>query len=408
MSLETSPERVSGASVDQLAPRPTGSSGAATTERPSRRVLITMSDTGGGHRAMSKAIAGALERRYGQAAEVLIEDAFGLPPRTLLERVTRLYGPVIRFAPWFYGLLYHALDNRERYDAFARLTTSRTQRKLASRLAALRPDVVVSTHPLINRPLLRAIAETGHEAPVFASVSELVSVHVSWVEPGLALLNTATTESYQAVLKWGAKPGIVRCVGLPVAERFGHVEPTPAELREAMGLQPDRFTALLMGGGEGAGGIEAIVRAIQQTDLAIQLIVVCGHNQRLRDRLVRMSLRTPAFVFGFVDTIPELMHAADVVVTKGGPQSIAEALVAGRPVILTQTLPGQEEGNGSFVESRGVGFRPAPARRLIENLGRLVNDPDLRAWMTMNAVRHGRPAAAEQVAAMVAGLAGLA
>lgn len=365
------------------------------------RVMIAMSDTGGGHRAMSSALAGALERRYGPAVQVFIEDVFAISPRTIPERVTRLYGPLIRVAPWLYGWMYHSLDTQRRYDVFSGLTKGRTRDKMQRLLERIRPDVIVSTHPLANRPLLDAIHLNGGSVPVVASVSELVTVHVSWVEPRLSLLNTATTESYQSVLRWGARPEIVRCVGLPVDERFGTVEPSPAELRQAMGLAPDRFTALLIGGGEGAGGIEAIVRRIQKTDLPVQLVVVCGRNESLRQRLIKSKLRTPTFVLGFVRTIPELMHAADVVVTKGGPQTIAESLVAGRPVILTQTLPGQEEGNGTFVESRGVGFRPGSVRRIVDNLAHLVNDPDQRAWMTANARRHGRPQAAGKLAEMV-------
>ncbi len=370
------------------------------------RVMIAMSDTGGGHRAMSQAMAGALERRYGQAVQVYVEDVFALPPRTVAEHVTRLYGPVIRAAPWFYGWLYHFLDHNRRYSTFSELAARRTQKKICCLLESIKPDVVVSTHPIANRPLLDAIEESGRPIPVLASVSELVTVHVSWVEPRLRLLNTATTESYRAVVRWGAKPSQVRCAGLPVSERFGAVLQSPEELREAMGLDPRRFTALLMGGGEGAGGIETIVKLLQKTDLPIQLIVVCGRNHKLRARLENTSLRTPSRILGFVTTIPELMHASDVVVTKGGPQSIAEALVSGRPVILTQTLPGQEEGNGMFVESRGVGFRPGSAPRVVENLGRLVLNPDERIWMTSNAHRHGRPEAAGQVAEMIVSIAG--
>ncbi len=369
------------------------------------RVMIAMSDTGGGHRAMSQAIAGALQRRYGPSVEVYVEDVFALPPRTIAERITRLYGPVIRAAPWFYGWLYHFLDHNRRYATFSELAGRRTQEKIQCLLGSIKPDVVVSTHPIANRPLLDAIQMSGRDIPVLAAVSELVTVHVSWVDPRLRLLNTATTESFQAVVRWGAKPSQVRCAGLPVDERFGNVEKSPAELREELGLDARRFTALLIGGGEGAGGIEAVVRLLQKTDLSIQLIVVCGRNQKLRDRLEKMHLRTPARILGFVRTIPELMHASDVVLTKGGPQSIAEALVAGRPVILTQTLPGQEEGNGIFVESRGVGFRPGPAPRVVANLGRLVRNPSERAWMTLNAQRHGRPEAAGRVAEMIVSIA---
>jgi 1,2-diacylglycerol 3-beta-galactosyltransferase len=368
------------------------------------RILIAMSDTGGGHRAMSSAIAGSLYRQYSDRVDVRIEDVFVLPPYTLFERSTRHYGDIIRLAPWLWGWMYHAIDHPFRYRIFG-LVQIETREKMARRFDQVRPDVIISTHPLANKPLLDAIDSLNRDIPVLASVSELVTVHTSWVEPRLRLLNTATSESYQSVLRWGADPERVRCVGLPVDERFGAVTTPPEELRVSMGLDPHRFTVLLIGGGEGAGGLEAIVQALQPTGLPVQVIVVCGRNVALKARLEKAQLRTPAFICGFVKTIPELMHAADVVVTKGGPQTIGEALVAGRPIILTETLPGQEEGNGTFVESRGVGFRPGTTDQIVANIERLVLNPAERHWLTVNAGRHGRPQAAAQVAEMTMNLA---
>lgn len=371
------------------------------------QVLIAMSDTGGGHRAMSNALAGALRRRYGGDVDIQIQDVFGPTPAGLFERATRLYGPVIRIAPWFYGWLYHAINNPMRYRIFNRVQTQ-TRRNITRLLESSRPDVIVNTHPLANVALLDTVDYLGRRTPVLASVSELVSVHTSWVEPRIRLLNTASVESFSAVVRWGANLDRIRCVGLPVDERFSDVDQDPSGIRVKLGLDPDRFTALLIGGGEGAGGLGAIVDAIQQTSLPVQLIVVCGRNKMLQQRLESTALRTPAYICGFVRTIPELMRAADVVITKGGPQTIAESLVAGRPVILTETLPGQEEGNGAFVESRGVGFRPGSIVQLVWNLSRLVRDRGEREWMTRNARRHGRPEAAGRVAEMTMRLAGAA
>ena len=274
-------------------------------------------------------------------------------------------------------------------------------KKFAALLAERQPDVVVCTHPLANNSLLDATERLGRRIPIVATVSELVSVHASWVDGRLAILNTASTESYNAVLRWGAPPERVRCYGLPVDERFAEVQASPDALRLSYGLEPNRFTAMLVGGGEGAGGLEAIVRKIDKANLPIQLIVVCGRNDALRARLESAHLRTPAHICGFVRTMPEIMHASDVVITKGGPQTIAETLVAARPVIITQLLPGQEEGNGAFVESRGVGFGPGSVDQVVANLTRLVGDPDERAWMTANAARHGRPEAAREVSRLI-------
>jgi 1,2-diacylglycerol 3-beta-galactosyltransferase len=356
---------------------------------------------------MSNAIARSMRRQFGDQVEIFIEDVFAIEPRSAFERATDLYGPCIRLAPWFYGWLYHSINGQRRYRAFASLQRV-TQDKLTGLLDRTRPDVIINTHPLANGPLAGALDQLGRRIPVLASVSELVSVHASWVEPRVRCYNTASDESYQAVVGWGAMPETVRCYGLPVDERFADISRDPAELRAEIGLDLDRITALLIGGGEGAGGLEAIVRSIQETTLDLQLIVVCGRNEALRARLEGSRLRTPAYICGFVQTVPELMRAADVVVTKGGPQTIAEALVVGRPVILTQTIPGQEEGNGDFVRRHGVGFGPGPVDTVVHNLGRLVANTAERSYLTENARRLGRPNAASDVALLAREIAGAA
>src|SRR5258707_385413 len=135
------------------------------------QVLIAMSDTGGGHRAMSNAIAGALRRSYGDRVEIKIEDVFGPTPTGLFERATRLYGPIIRIAPWFYGWLYHSINHPTRYRMFNRVQVQ-TRRNISSLLEESRPDVIVNTHPLANVPLLDTIDYVGRRTPVLASVSE--------------------------------------------------------------------------------------------------------------------------------------------------------------------------------------------------------------------------------------------
>lgn len=367
------------------------------------RVLIATADTGGGHRAMAAAIRAALLVEQPDA-RIDVEDIFDLTPLSVFERTTRLYGPCIRFAPWLYGFVYHLGNAPVAFDALG-WTQRPLIEKIATRLEEIRPDVVVNTHPLANGPILDATELLRGSIPVFASVSELVTVHRSWVDRRLALMNTATPESFDSVRRWGALEDRVRCVGLPVHPRFASLSDPPQAIRSALGLEPRRITALLVGGGEGAGGLEEISREIDRAGLPLQLIVVCGRNAALKERLEAASWRTPARIYGFVKTMPELMRASDFVVTKGGPQTIAEALVVGRPVVVTQTLPGQEEGNGTFVESRGIGFGPGPTRHLVERVAEIVTDADLRRWMTHNAIRNGRADAAPQVAQMILRLA---
>ncbi len=362
----------------------------------SRRVLIAMSEAGGGHRAVSGALARALEQHY--QAEVRIADLIALDPRSWQHRMVRLYPWIIRHAPLLNGLAYHTTNRRRVYGALASRAKERLVPRIARELQAWEPAVVVTTHPFCNRVVLDALDAVGLSIPVVAAVTELVSVHVSWIDPRLSRYTAATEEARLAVLRHGAPPERVTLTGLPVNAAFGRVARPPAEIRRELGLDPDRFTALLVGGGEGAGRLAAQVCALDGSPLNLQLIVVCGRNARLRARLLRAPPRHPAAILGFVDTMPQLVHAADIVVTKGGPTTIAEALVSARPVLVTSVLPGQEEGNDTFVERHGAGYRVGSLSALVRAVARLVEDEPQRQVMAERAARLLRRDAAEAVA----------
>src|SRR5207244_8554408 len=115
------------------------------------------------------------------------------------------------------------------------------------------------------------------------------------------------------------------------------------------------------------GHLGAQVRVLATEPHPWQLAVVCGRNDKLRRRLVALPAATPMLVFGFVDYMPELMRACDLVVTKAGPGAIAEALATGVPLVITGFLPGQEAPNVDFVvESRIGAFAPRESDLLAE------------------------------------------
>ena len=361
-------------------------------------VLILMSNTGGGHRSVSLAVQRALYDLDPDGVSAEIVDVFDLENPALFDRVTRLYGPVSRHLPNLYGWAFHMMDRPAVYRTLFDSSTKPLVPKLVRLLADRRPDVVVTTHPLCNRALVQARHQLDPELPIVATVTELVTVHRSWVEDGVDRYTVATDEAHEAVLGFGAPPELITRTGLPILGAFGTIEASPVELRARWGLDPERFTALLVGGGEGSGGLDKLVEEIGASGIDLQLMVICGRNEQLRAKLDAGDWGIPTRVYGFVDNMSELMHAADVVMTKGGPQSITEGLASGRPLIITQTLPGQEEGNAEFVERHGVGYDGRERRRAVESLRHLADRPHERERMSQRARAMAQPEAARRIA----------
>jgi UDP-N-acetylglucosamine:LPS N-acetylglucosamine transferase len=251
---------------------------------------------------------------------------------------------------------------------------------------------------LVNGLVLDALEAARIARPAIAQVSELAKVHASWVEPRLTAYSAGTEEVRAALLRHGAPAESIRVLGLPVGPGFGRVSEDRHALRASLGLEPSRFTALALGGGEGAGGLNMAVEALLDSGLDVQLIVVCGRNSSLRRRLERVHPAVPMRVFGYVDDVHRLMAAADVVITKGGPQSIAEALASGRPVLVTSCLPGQEEGNDRLVERWGVGYHVPTQARVVAMTARLALDDPTYASVSSAVAQRARPDAAVRVA----------
>src|SRR5439155_22870392 len=178
-------------------------------------------------------------------------------------------------------------------------------------------------------------------------------------------------------------------------------------LRRRWGLDEDRPTVLVLGGGDGSGGLLRQVRALALEPHEWQVIAVCGRNETLRQRLAAIRFGTPTLVLGFVDDMPELLRASDLAVTKAGPGAIAEALATGVPMVLTGYLPGQETSNVRYAErSRVAVYAPRPERTLAAVRQLLVQDPQRHREMAACAAALAHPTAALDIAGECLKLAG--
>ena len=222
------------------------------------------------------------------------------------------------------------------------------------------PDVVLSVHPLLNHISFQAIRRAGRPRALMTVITDLVDFHRGWTFSQADLVVAPTDEARRVALRRRVPAERVKLLGLPVDLRFR--PPAPGEkraLRRRFGLDEHRFTVLVMGGGAGVGPLERQVRALAWEPYQWQVVVVCGNNEKVLKRLSETRFSTPTLVLGFVDHMPELMRACDIVVTKAGPGAIAEALATSLPLIITGFLPGQETPNVDYVVESGFGaFAP--------------------------------------------------
>lgn len=327
----------------------------------SKRVLILMSDTGGGHRAAAEAIREALVIQHGEEAQVELVDVF------------RDYSPppwkyMPEFYPWWinrsknsWGAGYNLSNTPRRAYILSNTMYPTIERGLKRMFREHPADVVVSVHSVITQPAMRALTRFERRPPFVVVVTDLVSTHHFWYDRRCERCLVPTQPAYERGLESGLAESQLRNTGLPVHPRFVQGMKGKTEARQQLGWDPDLPAVVLVGGGEGMGPIYKTARAINARQLKCQLIVIAGHNKQLKANLEAASWNQPTFIYPFVSDMPGLMNAADVLVTKAGPATITEATIAGLPMIIYDAIPGQETGNVQYVLDNHIGvFAPSP------------------------------------------------
>jgi 1,2-diacylglycerol 3-beta-galactosyltransferase len=361
-----------------------------------RRILFLFSDTGGGHRSAAEAIIEAIHLEFPGEIDCEMVDIlkeYGPPPINLAPRI---YPPLSRM-PTLWGMGYKISDGTRRVRAFYSAIWPYIRRNIKRLLDDHPSDLVVSVHQLINVPVARLALP--RRTPFITVVTDLVTTHAAWYATRASHVIVPTNEAYLRGLKHGLRPDQMTIIGLPVANRFCI---QGAEDREAararLGWNTGRPLILMVGGGEGMGPLESMATAIDDARLPVALAIITGRNETLRAHLQERKWHNPAFIYGFVKEMPSFMNAADILVTKAGPGTISEAFIAGLPMVMYSRLPGQEDGNVTFVNQSGAGVWAPHTDELVAILKKWLKNPAERERAARISKSLAHPEAARQIA----------
>ncbi|MFP7755013.1 MGDG synthase family glycosyltransferase [Thermodesulfobacteriota bacterium B35] len=314
-----------------------------------------MSDTGGGHRASAQAIEEAIEFLYPGRYQTIIEDVWSRHMPWPIRLMPDTYGWITGPGRPLWAMLWKLTSCRSLQTAMFGAFSPMVQSSVARYIRSVQPDLCVSVHPLMNHLGLKWIEHAGLSIPFITVVTDMVSLHPSWICPGVDRCLVSTEEAKKRAILYGMPPEKIGVHGQPVGLKFTRLDGDKNKYKSLLGLDPDRPAVLLVGGGEGYGQLYGIARKLAATTNQGQLVVVAGRNRKLKKKLEQVCWQIPTKIFGFVDNMPELMAAADVLITKAGPGTISEAFVAGLPPILSGHIPGQETGNIHYVRKNRAG-----------------------------------------------------
>ncbi len=370
-----------------------------------RSIVILSVSAGTGHMRAAAALRSAFQEDDPEC-RVSILDTFKYTTPLLEKLILGTYMEMLRHTPALYGYLFSRSERGRFLSGYVKTEFNR----LLSRFSAARllkyinehsPEAVICTHAF---PLgvLSAIRRQGQYGCFTVGAITDFIIHPFWVFPEVDLYLVGAGKLAEDLVDCGIAAERVQAAGIPIDPVFTAPVDRKAVL-SGLGLEPGLTTILVMGGGLGMGPLHESVQTLGSLDLPCQIIVVTGHNVQLKERIEQMApgLANPVRVLGYVNNVNELMASSDIMVSKAGGLSCAEALAAGIPLLIMDPLPGQEQRNTQFLSSAGAAVAVNGVRDLVEKVTRCLNQPALLKEMSLAASRMGRPDSARAAVRLI-------
>jgi Glycosyltransferase family 28 C-terminal domain/Monogalactosyldiacylglycerol (MGDG) synthase len=361
-----------------------------------KKILIVYHDAGGGHRNAAVALQTVISEqpRDWQVELVQFQDI-----AEQLDVLRKLTG--IRIQQQYNILLQNGWTLGSTYLLRVLQTTIRLYHKPLVRYLEKvwreKPaDLLVSVIPHFNRQICESWTRVNPGPPFVTIITDLADFPPRfWIEPIQDQYVVAGTEkaAEQARAMGHDSAHIFRTSGMIVRPDFYAVDNSdPQELRKQMGLRNDRTTAMVLFGGHGSKVMLDITERLDAEELPLQLILICGRNEALAAKLRSHKWKMPVHVVGFTREVHRLMRAADFLIGKPGPGSIAEAMIRRLPVLIecnAWTLP-QERYNAEWVKEKNVGIVLESFKKVVNGVKQMLEPAKLTEFRKNVAAQNNR------------------
>lgn len=365
------------------------------------KILLLHASAGAGHKRAAQALEKGF-RAVCPEAEIQVCDILDFTAPLFRKTYAEGYLDVVRKAPELWGYMY-AQSDKQSSDPLQRhlrsfinktntITFSRHYRDFA-------PDIVVCTHFMPLELISSRLQHAKTDASLFCTVTDF-AVHSLWILENVACYYVATEEARRQLLRRGQPDAQIAVSGIPIDPVFMKNQRAESA-RQQLGLDPAQPVVLILGGGYGVGPAVELITAAGKAGVNCRLLVVAGSNKELKERAeaAAQTLSTPVTVYGFVTNIHDLMDAADLIISKPGGLTTSEVMAKGKPMLIIDPIPGQEQRNCEYLLEAGAAARLFDIEDAGYKIESLLADKPRLARMGESARQIGHAAAALDIAA---------
>ena len=317
------------------------------------KIIITYASAGGGHRVAAEALYDYYSHNC-QQVEVKLIDILDFADPWFAKAYTQGYSYLASRLSFLWKALFRISAQTfigSAVNHFCRLHS----KKFISYVLHEQPQAIITTH-FFPAEIISYLKSQGKLQARLDCVITDFGVHPLWIQNFCDEYIVASEYTGAQLSSRGIPAGKIKVLGIPLRSGFSVARKVPHK----------EFRALLISGSFGFTFIEKIV---EQLHSEIELIVVCGNNQELYSRLKKRAYSSVK-LFGFTDQIPQLMAQADIMISKPGGVSIAEALAMELPLVFVKGIPGQETENARVIHEYGC----AEYAQRLKDVKKIVNE----------------------------------
>lgn len=349
------------------------------------QILILCSNFGDGHLQAAQAILEAT-RLHKPHVETAVFD-FMKWTHPFIHSIGRyVFIQGVKQFPSFYSYLYHKTHDINSFSLILKKLNFFGIRRMLKLLQEIQPSVVVSTFPLAAGTMSVLKSDGLTKVPTVTIITDHTD-HSYWIYPNTDQYIVGSNLVRQGLKRFDIADSQIAVTGIPIRPEFCKSYHRHF-LKEKYGFHPTLPIVLWMGGGCGLIGDRlSTLRTLESLSQQMQLIIVCGHNNKLRQQLTEGTKHSKHRILltGYINYVHELMAFSDILITKPGGLTTSEAIALELPMLLYQSLPGQEQDNARFLLEAGVAMQAENITDLITKLSEALHDPKLLSTMKENA-----------------------
>lgn len=339
-----------------------------------KKILILMAKFGGGHESIAAGIKEAIEKYSGEDFKVAVEDGF---PKIFTDY--QAYGSFPFLADQGYKI-----TNYEKISKILHTTiTMLVGRYLKKLILKHSPDLIISNHPLLTAEVKSVLEKIKKKIKFAIYFADAIYPHHVWFsEKNADIYFAPTHECFDYALKNEISKEKMVYTGWILREKYYERLLPSIIYKKNLGFNSDKFLIVLSGGGEGVGNIFEIAKMLLENKFFKthgQLVVVCGTNQKLLVKMQKIQRRYGDVLcsFGFIYNFSDYKKAADLIVSKSGPNDIFESILLEKTFFAHDYFWPHEIDNFKWIKTKNIGVAEKSFKNMVNKIISVMKKPEL-------------------------------